>query len=233
MFIRSLLALALSAPALAAPWLTFSGCSVPSSVLQLPSNQTTLTAPSSAPNFVALGVGVQNYTCANTSTYSNTGAVAELFDISCLFKTPIFGSIQDIVFAAWSEFPDDIPITAIETGFRILGNPDVLGQHYFVKNPSGAAGNSPVFDFTSSGQFNGNKNAFILAAKSGDIPSPDSKSDVDWLSLNRVSGELADQVFRVETRGGQPPTSCTPGSSPDISVKYAAKYLFYGGSVKK
>lgn len=69
MFALSLLSLALAVPALAAPAKT-SGCSIPASVLQVPSGQTLLVAPTVAPSFVALGVGVQNYTCSAAGTYT-------------------------------------------------------------------------------------------------------------------------------------------------------------------
>ena len=35
-----------------------------------PPNQTTLVAPSEEPNFLGLALGVQNYTCSSSSTYT-------------------------------------------------------------------------------------------------------------------------------------------------------------------
>ncbi|KAI0262544.1 hypothetical protein BC834DRAFT_828732 [Gloeopeniophorella convolvens] len=220
----SFLSLVLAVPALAAPSFKFTGCSVPASVLQVPAGQTQLVAPTTAPNFVALGVGVQNYTCSAAGTYVTAGAVAELFDISCLFNTPEFDKIQVDAFNLWSKFPSNKPSTEeLIALLRALGNFDVLGQHYFIANSAGAL--SPKFDFTSSGKTAGNPNAFVVAAKAGDIPAPTGSADVDWLMLNATSGELAKQVFRVNTKGGQPPASvcCTSGSA-EISVKYTAKY---------
>ena len=40
----------------------------------------------------------------------------------------------------------------------------------------------------------------------GGIPAP-SSANVDWLALDVVQGGLADHVFRIETRNGQPPAS--------------------------
>ena len=45
---------------------------VPASALQaeLPSGQTQLVAPTSAPKFVAVGAGYQNYTCSSEGSYT-------------------------------------------------------------------------------------------------------------------------------------------------------------------
>jgi hypothetical protein len=67
-------------------------------------------------------------------------------------------------------------------------------------------GVSPQWDF-SSAALAGHPDAFVLAAKVGDIPAPTGSPDVDWLSLNKVKGNLATQVFRVNTVGGLPPAS--------------------------
>ncbi|THH21138.1 hypothetical protein EW146_g347 [Bondarzewia mesenterica] len=232
MLVLSLLSLVLAAPVtLAVPSSSSArassaqilGCRVPASTLQVPSNQTQLVAPTTPPTFVALGVGVQNYTCSNTSTYTNVGAVADLFDISCLHSTSLFPFIQDIVYGAWSQVPSSVTAAELIDFVRTLGTSSVLGQHYFVPNPTGS-GLSPKFDFTSNPEFRGNPEAYIIAARGGDIPSPTSKENIDWLELNNIQGKLAQQVFRVETKAGQPSNaSCTPGS-PLISVKYTAKY---------
>ena len=71
MSIRYALSLAAVAiTAIAAPAHNTELCKVPEAALQLPPNQTALVAPSSAPRFAALGVGVQNYTCASSGTYT-------------------------------------------------------------------------------------------------------------------------------------------------------------------
>ena len=80
MFSWSTILLAAATAALAAPSARgpsfqpptqMTGCNVPASVLQamIPKNQTALVAPSSAPKYVALGVGVQNYTCSDNGTW--------------------------------------------------------------------------------------------------------------------------------------------------------------------
>ncbi|KAJ7736156.1 hypothetical protein B0H16DRAFT_1380142 [Mycena metata] len=195
-------------------------CNTSKAVMDLPANQTTLVAPTTAPLFLALGVGVQNYSCSSTtSTYSSIGAVASLFDISCLDRTPAFTTIQTTAFDVWSKAPPSVKATSI-------GSTALLGYHYFVTSPSGT-GISPMWDFTSTGKLAGNATAFVMAAKVGDMVAVTSPAtNVDWLALDRVEGQLASKIFRIDTVGGQPPTSCVPGSAP-ISVKYTAKYFLY------
>jgi len=192
--------------------------------LVLPSNQTVLAEPTAPVSFVLLGVGYQNYTCNAAGTYTSAGAVADLFDISCLSKiTPIFNNIQNVIYPAWEAAPPSFKIGPSTMGYPQLGN------HYFQPNPSGT-GLSPVWDFRAGGAKN-DPNAYVLAAKIGDLVAPVGSPNVDWLQLKSVSGSLATQIYRTDTRGGVAPTSCTPGSAP-ISLKYASKYWLFGGTVK-
>ncbi|KZT25718.1 hypothetical protein NEOLEDRAFT_335909 [Neolentinus lepideus HHB14362 ss-1] len=203
-------------------------CNVAHDALHLPANQTQLFKPNATLSYLALAVGVQNYTCSNTSTWTNTGAVADLLDISCLYNTPLFDTLASIVYGAWNNTPD--AVTPLEMNRALSGNPEVLGQHYYVPNPAGS-GTSPKWDFTSA-SYKGDPNAFVVGAKVGDLPAPMSKADIDWVQLRATEGELATVVYRVQTKGGQPPSSCTPGS-PLLSVKYTSQYWFYGSSLKK
>jgi len=94
MLVLSFFSLLLVVPSLAVPTLK-TGCNISAAKLKLPSNQTALVEPTTAPQFIGLGVGVQNYTCNTTSsTFMNVGAVAELFDISYLYGTPEFDSVS-------------------------------------------------------------------------------------------------------------------------------------------
>jgi hypothetical protein len=198
-------------------------CTISASIT-VPSGQTALVEPTDPKSFVAIGVGYQNYTCTAAGTYSSVGAVADLFDLSCLSgNAAVFNNIQNLTFAAWEAAPASFAIGPSTMGYPLLGN------HFFQPSPSGT-GLSPVWDFRA-GIAEGNANAFVLAAKIGDLPSPDSPTDVDWLQLKNVTGSLATQIYRTDTRGGVAPTACTPGSA-NISLKYVAKYWLFGGSVK-
>lgn len=86
---------------------------------------------------------------------------------------------------------------------------------------------NPKWDFTSSGTTAGNPDAFVVAARSFGTAAPTGTQDIDWVFLTNIgAGKLADGVYRTDTKLGQPPASCTPGS-PTIEVKYAAKYCKY------
>ncbi|KAI0739097.1 hypothetical protein C8Q80DRAFT_1124487 [Daedaleopsis nitida] len=203
-------------------------CSLANYKPAFPANQTTLVAPAQAPKFLGLAFGVQNYTCSDASTYTAAGAVAELMDASCIASKPQFATIQNTAFTFWnlSQAPS---IQTIIGQLQGLSGAPVLGQHYFVTNPVTGTGISPKWDFTSA-KFKGNANAFFVGAVKANLPSPtDPTKNVAWLDVGKVQGALADEVFRYDTVGGQPPSSCTPGTA--LSVKYVSKYALYGGSI--
>ncbi|KAF8599520.1 hypothetical protein BDV93DRAFT_560323 [Ceratobasidium sp. AG-I] len=203
------------------------GCSVASAKLSLPANQTSVAVPSGTPIYVALGFGIQNYTCGTTGTFASIGAVAQLFDLSCAVNSASFPTVQQKVYNLG---PNAQGPTLISNIRAVLGYPPtLLGNHYFITNPAvGGTGVSPTFDFRA-GVKKGDANAFVVAKKIGDLASPSGSANVDWLGLQNIGGliggALANNVMRVDTYGGQPPASCTSGAS--ISVPYTAKYWFY------
>ena len=200
-----------------------------------PPNQTTLVAPSEEPNFLGLALGVQNYTCSSSSTYTwvpsplpsfevihidaffhcrSIGAVAEIIDASCLATTSEFSTIQNDLYTVWTQVvPDSVSIQDIIDYFHQANTPAILGQHFFQPNPVTGSGVSPVWDFRSNPRFAGNDNAYVLGAVNGSIPSPtDPTDDVAWLHVVNVQGGLASDIFRYDTVGGQPPTSVSPSA---------------------
>ena len=140
---------------------------------------------------------------SNSPCFRSVGALAELFDIHCL-PSYSFTTVTDWVYKAWEKAPADITTAEVIENLGILDPPVVLGQHYFIANPVAL---SPKWDFTSASE-KGHPKAFVIGAKTGDIPAPsDPSTNIDWLSLKNAGGGLADQIFRVQTRGGQPPAS--------------------------
>jgi len=193
-------------------------CDISDVQLSLPSNnRSAFSTPTSPLTSLVLGVGVQNYTCSTAGTYTSIGAVASLYDLACISQSPDFDQIQDLAYDLWSVSPAN--------GTPPMSS-SLMGSHFFITSGTGLA---PVWDYRA-GAAKGNPEAFVLAAKVADVPAPTSSKDVDWLQLKSVSGSLATQVYRTDTRGGSPPTSCTPGSAP-ISLRYVAKYWLYGGNV--
>ncbi|KAF8888601.1 hypothetical protein BD779DRAFT_1470221 [Infundibulicybe gibba] len=204
-----LLSLTLASPIFAAPELVSrsTGCDISAARMDFPSEQTALAPPTTKPSFVAVAIGTQNYTCGTTGTYTNVGAVAELFDISCLYNTPAFGEIQNFAYDIWRVSPPAVTPQGIITLLHSAKTPEILGRQ--CRQPQ----------------------RVCCCGKVSGLSAPTGTSDIDWVSLSSLTGELAQQVYRVDTKGGQPPATCTPGSNP-IVVKYAAKYWLFGGSVK-
>lgn len=133
--------------------------------------------------------------------------MAELFDISCLYGKPEFKTVQNHIYEMWLKAPNSLTIHKVIKD--LAGNSKVLGQHYFIDNPShkskkGAPAIVPKWDFTSASQ-KGNAEAYVIGAKEKDVSV--DKADVDWLSLKSTKGHLADTIYRVDTKAGQPPAS--------------------------
>ncbi|OBZ67687.1 hypothetical protein A0H81_12360 [Grifola frondosa] len=208
-----------------------SGCDISTFVPDLPPNQSQLVLPTNAtPSFIGLAFGVQNYTCTQSNNFTNVGAVAELIDVSCIVSAPSFSTIQNSLYDVWSIVP--YHIQDIINMMHLINPPEILAQHYFVPNPVTGQGVSPKWDFRSSGAFEGVQDAFIIAKGKGTLPAPtNSTRDVNWLDVVNVEGDIASEVFRIDTVGHQPPATCTFGSTPNLSVPYVSKYVFYGGSL--
>ncbi|KAJ4481993.1 hypothetical protein J3R30DRAFT_2110765 [Lentinula aciculospora] len=207
---------------------TGTACDV--STASIDTSGTTLPAPSFSPSFIGLGVGTQNYTCGSAGTYTSTGAFAELFDVSCLVGQASFTSLQSTAFAAWnsSSSTSVSSTSSILSSANVISSPITLGQHYFITNPVTGSGLSPKWDFTSNA-LAGDADAFVVGTKVDDVAAPTGSVDVDWLYLTNLTGTLANEVYRIDTQGGQAPASCTSGSA-DITVKYTAMYWLTGGS---
>ncbi|KAH7878649.1 uncharacterized protein C8R40DRAFT_1090532 [Lentinula edodes] len=229
---------------LASPFDTSSsGCAV--STAMVPNQRGELVHPTYNVTQIGLGIGTQNYSCSSTGNYTSVGAVAELYDVSCEYLTADLSNVSAEAYRLWVAAPTYYTeSTLIDVLHAYRGTPSVptiLGQHYFVPNPTGS-GLSPKWDFTSE-SFAGNNAAYVIGRAVGDIPSPDGSANIDWLYLTNVQGGLAQEVYRTNTTGGQPPTEasgsfkrraqgadegtlngieCTPGST--VAVKYTSLY---------
>ncbi|KAJ3573367.1 hypothetical protein NP233_g2461 [Leucocoprinus birnbaumii] len=217
-----------------APTTACSECTVqnPAALMNLPSG---FPAAAYGLSYVAVAIGTQNYTCSSTGTYTLNGALADLFDISCLAKSKtLFDKVTDAAIAIWQHAPPNLSTKTVMNGLQtMIKNPIFLGQHYYVTNPITGTGVNPMWDFTSSSATRKNSEAYVVAAKSYGSAAPTGTQDIDWVYLTNIgAGELANVVYRTDTKLGQPPASCTPGSDP-LYVKYAAKYWLYGGSIAK
>ncbi|KAK2739077.1 hypothetical protein FQN55_009610 [Onygenales sp. PD_40] len=172
---------------------------------------------------VAVGRGVQNYTCASSTTDKPKaiGAVATLFNASCIATTyPYLLTLLPNI-ALQSSNP---PLSPTQN----LGPNDmtVLGYHFF------SDGTTAVFDLGEDG--------FADVKKIDAVDAPETAlkgvgdqmtGTVAWLFLQAIPGSKgkAKSVYRVNTAGGKPPKTCEgQEEGAVISVQYAAEYWFYG-----
>lgn len=190
--------------------------------------------------YIALGLGTQNYSCANgASIPTAVGALARLFDATTFLSKHQSGvdNLPVDYLKAYEEIYDSEKCASFtkkngETVFpcqdnvnRYLDHLPKLGEHYFT-----AAG-VPSFDLE-----NAHPPLFLSAKKVGQAAAPasaytgaESEGAVAWLYLadngSGVSNGLK-AVYRIETAGGSPPATCD-GQTESIYVPYAAEYWFY------
>ena len=133
--------------------------------------------------------------------YRSIGAVANLFDISTIYPSPLFYNVTNLAFEDWvnydSDDPNDPNFSHHITDFY---GAEPIGQNYF---QTGTDGLTPVWDFSQSY----GATAVALAKVVGDLPSPDSDpGSVDWQHLTVTSGSLAQDILLLYTDGGEPPS---------------------------
>jgi len=139
-----------------------------------------------------------------------------LFEISCLFGRPEFSTIQNVAFDDWAASPSTNPLEpGLVQRMKDKYNLNVEGQYYFVEQNNNLV---PVWDLRSSGENAGNPNAIVFAEKVKSAPSPNGPENIDWVELKKVSGALANQIYRVDTVKGQPPSTTVSFSLDFVSV---------------
>ncbi|KAL7901590.1 hypothetical protein HDV63DRAFT_377250 [Trichoderma sp. SZMC 28014] len=198
---------------------------------------------------IALGLGIQNYTCASVgATAVSTGALAMFYDISLLYPESGPNALTIEQFNQLPEFAvnhHDIPLhfndsyagrvssegpgaslkrpftRAAPLDLGEFGSIPFLGHHFF--NSDGA----PTFILQrGSVNFVAANKTSVPAPGSAD-PGPDGTGAVAWLALNaNANSRGASLVYRVETAGGNS-HSCAQAAGQD-STSYSAQYWFYG-----
>lgn len=163
---------------------------------------------------IAVGRGVQNYTCATaaaTETPKAIGAVASLFNATCdgVRAPAVLASVTKIALGY------SIPNTKLAEG-------RLSGHHEFTEK------GIPYFklqtDKVNFGAVHVN-NALKMNAPNGASTGLNGLGSVPWLKLTRVDGDYQ-EVYRINTAGGVAPKTCE-GVQGSISVDYAAEYWFY------
>jgi hypothetical protein len=112
----------------------------------------------------------------------------------------LYPALADSAYKAWTQVTSS---KGLESTFSSLSTLIKQGDHYFITNPVTGSGISPKWDFTHTK----GPDAFVVGARVGGLTAPTGSKDIDWLQLSNVQGKLTQQIYRVDTRGGQPPTS--------------------------
>ncbi|KAK1468426.1 malate dehydrogenase [Colletotrichum paranaense] len=248
MLAKTFLLLASLALVSAAPAKRQSGCVSKPTAPTLPVNGNGVELPAPAADLVlkhiALGHGIQNYTCTSVNataiTATATGALAGLYDAQPLYPATGPASLASVdIFnglttnAVWST---PLPLTSdgtskfgasATTPFPAKADlvmPGIapmkqLGVHFF--DNTGVPTFQVGEDLFRGAKLNGTK-----APASADV-GPEKTGSVDWLLLGDKGGSKGvTAVYRVVTAGGVAHQCTTPGATD--SVPYAAYYWFYG-----
>ncbi|KAM0713473.1 hypothetical protein Q7P37_010435 [Cladosporium fusiforme] len=171
---------------------------------------------------VAIGRGNQNYTCDlsnSTAIPVPAGAVATLFNVSCL------AADMPELLARICPIALDLPIPSAQDANSPIYQ-GMSGHHYFTDNTT------PFFDLDTGAHAYGNgafKKGDSTPAPEDSVPGPygDGNGSVAWLRLDAktaASGQAFQEVYRLNTAGGQPPKTCqgmpetfeVPGTNPAI-----------------
>lgn len=164
------------------------------------------------------------------------GALASLYNTTCLAATyPDLLSLLPSVFLnvplpTFANSPTTLPPSQL----------DLAGHHFFSTNTT------PVFELDSSPPGVGVHLGEIVGKKNSNSTAPNGATDVAWLYLTTTNSSVVTKVaanvpgsqgtdwaavYRVNTAGGQPPSTCDGQTvGQDISVQYSAVYWFYKGS---
>ncbi|KAI0390260.1 hypothetical protein F5Y17DRAFT_72637 [Xylariaceae sp. FL0594] len=205
-------------------------------VLPSTGGATSLPAPDAPLKRIAVGHGVQNYTCTTAGAKgSANGALAVLYDVTALYPGSGFRALSP---ADWDVLTSRVlrataqPITpgGSPSPFPppsdlwvpgVRGGPiRYLGHHFFDEN------NTPTFALRdNAGLFKGKKLANVTAPANADR-GLNGEGAVDWLYLGDKGGSVGvSKVYRVLTAGGSPGVCNSVGGSQ--SVAYTAMYWMY------
>lgn len=196
----------------------------PTTVAKLPTTGA-LPATNNTVKFVAVGRGIQNYSCAAVNaTPVATGAIAVLWDYTSLASSnetelnTLPGLAVNVPF-------DPFPLDGTPTSLAGLPAATVLGHHFF------AADGTPTFNLTGANMILfGNKTATVTAPVGSPL-GPNGTGSVAWLQLEAKVNIAAEtsvgitEAYRVQTAGGNPMTLCS--SAGTQSIPYASEYWFF------
>jgi hypothetical protein len=168
---------------------------------------------------VAIGRGTQNYSCRANETAAPValGAVATLYNASCV------ASIYPDLLSMLPNVALQFELTDIDQATLSLSNLAISGHHYFSNLTT------PIFNLKTTAMDLG----FATCAKNNSVAAPAGEPTgqddegfgaVTWLKLLTRAGATGNlkEVYRVNTAGGKPPTTCA-GMPTTFEVEYAAE----------
>ncbi|KAJ6191701.1 hypothetical protein J3E72DRAFT_380154 [Bipolaris maydis] len=197
--------------------------------------QSSLAAPTGQLKHVVLGLGTQNYTCANGGELgapSTTGATAVLYDIGSKLSTNLPAAKWKLpAIAALALLLSTHP-QALNSYLKLEGFDRVVGHHFFgISNGKSL----PIFAFD---QLSESPYPIAQVKKVEETDAPRSaypglqqEGAVPWLHLTNAGSSVGgvDTVYRLETAGGKGPVDCQ-GLQGSFEVNYAAQYWVFGPS---
>ncbi|KAH8828748.1 hypothetical protein DL96DRAFT_1679343 [Flagelloscypha sp. PMI_526] len=164
-----------------------------------------------------------NYTCTE-GAFKSDGAVAKLFDVSCMIvNNPHgFAELSSKATKLWKRPPTEIDTLEFSSapGLLTTSHPKPGEQPPIV----------PQWDLTPAGcAFHGTAGASFTGKSKGSVFVPTRKQDIYWLQLDVADGRPGKQIYRTGIRHRHPPYTRQPDSEPGsrISIKYVSNYFLY------
>ncbi|KAE9378119.1 hypothetical protein N431DRAFT_500819 [Stipitochalara longipes BDJ] len=190
----------------------------PAPTLPLTGGATELPTTNLTLQVVAIGRGIQNYTCSAIGAVPvQLGAIATLYDATSLAWTNL---------ALLHTIPSIVVTKPLPPGYMAQSGQhfDVIGNHFF------DSASTPTFILSEASPPRAGFMAKTLGVNApvGASKGPAGTGAVAWLDLNNKPGYVQKnitQVYRVETAGGNNFPNCT--SVGVQTVQYAAEYWFY------
>jgi hypothetical protein len=172
---------------------------------------------------VAIGRGTQNYTCGSDSSAAPVaiGALATLYNATCVAAT------YPDVLAMLPGVALQFNLTGTDQASLSPSNLLVSGHHFFLNLTT------PFFNLDTSTEDLGTAPSMknnSVAAPAGSILGQYGVGNgaVAWLKLLTLDGATGNlqEVYRLNTAGGNPPTTCA-GMPDAFEVQYAAESVTY------
>lgn len=169
---------------------------------------------------ISVGWGTQNYTCANsTAKPVQVGALAHLYNVTCQAAT----TDPEIIHTNLDYFYNFIETNAGVRERTLSGLHDFTADGVPRFNLSTPEHNYGIVTAKKDAGSDAPKHTPTASAAAN--PTSSALPDVPWLKLKATGGDYK-EVYRVYTRGGSAPSSCSESKIGAFEVPYFAVYYF-------